>query len=154
MQENYKVITSEVKKGKIVKEEEFQKFMKEHEVLDLKIYSKDSYVIFNIFHKQKGKSIEEFEELFKTIYKDFILAVRECNFKRMEFVANLSFFGELADLIHNLDIANNKGFLIAELWQYSYYLEKNIDCKNDLPDYIIDMYKRQYEILDTFLSNH
>ncbi|MCJ7967702.1 MAG: hypothetical protein MUW51_00700 [Lactococcus lactis] len=123
MQEKFKVIISEVKKGNIIKEE-FQNFMKEHEVLDLKIYSKDSYVIFNIFYKQKGQSIQEFEELFKTIYKDFILAVRECSFKRMEIVANLSFLGELADLIHNLDTVNNKGYLIAELWQYSYYLEK------------------------------
>ncbi|WP_270245338.1 hypothetical protein [Lactococcus lactis] len=153
MQEKFEVIISEVKKGKIIKEDEFQNFMKEHEVLDLKIYSKDSYVIFNIFYKQKGKSTEEFEELFKTINKDFILAVRECSFKRMEIVANLSFLGELADLIHNLDISNNKGFLIAELLQYSYYLEKNIVCKKDLPDFIIDTYKQQYKILDTFLSN-
>lgn len=93
------------------------------------------------------------EELFKTIYKDFILAVRECSFKRMGIVANLSFFDELADLIHNLDISNNKGFLISELWQYSYYLEKNIICKKDLPDFIIDMYQRQYKTLDTFLNN-
>lgn len=103
----------------------------------------------------KAKDItEEFEELFKMIYRDFILAVRECNFKRMDFVANLSFFGEIADLIHNLDIVNNKGYLITELWRYSYYLEKNIICKKDLPDYIIDMYKRQYKTLDIFLNNH
>lgn len=97
---------------------------------------------------------EEFEELFKMIYRDFILAIRECNFKRMDFVANLSFFGEIADLIHNFDVVNNKGYLITELWQYSYYLEKNINCKKDLPDFIIDMYKRQYKTLDTFLNNH
>lgn len=71
----------------------------------------------------------------------------------MEIVTNLSFLGELADLINNLDISNNKGFLIAELLQYSYYLEKNIVCKKDLPDSIIDTYKQQYKILDTFLSN-
>lgn len=65
MQEKFEIIISEVKKGKIIKEDEFQNFMKEHEVLDLKIYSKDSYIIFNIFTSKKEKVLKNLKNYLK-----------------------------------------------------------------------------------------
>ena len=103
-----------------------------------------------LMSKKAKDTAEEFEELFKTIYKDFILVVRECSFKRMEIVANLSFLGELADLIHNLDIIYDKDFLIKELKNYRDYLEKKIILESELPEFVVDIYKHQLETLNAF----
>ena len=103
-----------------------------------------------LMSRKAKDTTEEFEELFKTIYKDFILAIREWSFKRMEIVANLPFFGELADLIHNLDIIYDKDFLIKELKNYREYLEKKIILESELPEFVVDIYKHQLETLNAF----
>lgn len=151
MTEKFKIIISEVKKGKVLKEEEFQYFMQQNIILDVKIYSKDSYVIFNIFYEEDEKNIKEYEVLLKTIYKDYILIVRECSFEKMEIISQLSFLEKLADLIHNLDDVDNKEFLVLELKTYRDYLRDFVNLENNLPRCVVDVYNKQLELLNDFL---
>ncbi|MCT0016763.1 hypothetical protein EFE32_07900 [Lactococcus lactis subsp. lactis] len=151
MTEKFKIIISEVKKGKVLKEEEFQNFMQQNEILNVKIYSKDSYVIFNIFYEEDEKNIKEYEVLLKTIYKDYILIVRECSFENMGISSKLLFLGKLADLIHNLDDVDNKEFLVLELKTYRDYLSHFLNLENDFPRSVIDVYNKQLELLNDVL---